>query len=197
MTATTAAIIWAAGIIVGFIIRWPHQKRARKQNVASHWRSNGERAALLAASIGLGAIPALYLVSGIFRFADYTFIPAVGWIGVLVLLAYLWLFRESHRQLGKNWSITLEIRETHKLVTNGLYRFVRHPMYSAFWLWAIAQAMLLPNWIAGFAGLAGIGILYFSRINKEEAMMREIFGSEYDAFCAKTGRIFPTFWRSR
>ncbi|MEY9820254.1 hypothetical protein ABIF75_003900 [Bradyrhizobium japonicum] len=35
---------------------------------------------------------------------------------------------------------------------------VRHPMYSAFWLWAIAQA-LLPNWIAGFAGPAGFADL--------------------------------------
>ena len=38
------------------------------------------------------------------------------------------------------------------LVTNGIYRRIRHPMYSAFWLWAIAQALLLPNWIAGPAG---------------------------------------------
>src|ERR1700723_2703443 len=48
-------------------------------------------------------------------------------------------------------------------------------MYSAFWLWAIAQALLLPNWIAGFAGLAGFGVLYFGRVAREERMMLETF----------------------
>ena len=55
-------------------------------------------------------------------------------------------------RLGRNWSITLEIRDSHRLVTDGLYRYVRHPMYTSFWLWAIAQALLIPNWIAGLQG---------------------------------------------
>ena len=45
------------------------------------------------------------------------------------------------------------------LVTEGIYGRVRHPMYTAFWLWAVAQALLLPNWIAGFSGLIGFGTL--------------------------------------
>ena len=44
-------------------------------------------------------------------------------------------------------------------------------MYSAFWLWAVAQAVLLPNWAAGFAGIVGFGTLFFLRVGKEEAMM--------------------------
>ena len=64
-------------------------------------------------------------------------------------------------------------------------------MYSAFWLWAIAQALLLPNWIAGFAGLAGFGILFFGRVAREEQMMLETFGDSYRAYMARTGRIFP------
>lgn len=49
-------------------------------------------------------------------------------------------------------------------------------MYSAFWLWTIAQALLLPNWIAGFAGLAGFGILFFGRVAREGRMMLQTFG---------------------
>ena len=44
-------------------------------------------------------------------------------------------------------------------------------MYSAFWLWAIAQALLLPNWVGGFAGLVGFGMLFFGRVAREEQMM--------------------------
>ena len=52
-------------------------------------------------------------------------------------------------------------------------------MYSAFWLWAIAQALLLPNWAAGFAGLVGFGTLYFGRVAREERMMLQTFGDSY------------------
>jgi protein-S-isoprenylcysteine O-methyltransferase Ste14 len=65
-------------------------------------------------------------------------------------------------------------------------------MYSAFWLWAIAQALLLPNWVAGFSGLVGFGILFFGRVGREERMMLEAFGDSYRAYMARTGRVFPS-----
>jgi protein-S-isoprenylcysteine O-methyltransferase Ste14 len=64
-------------------------------------------------------------------------------------------------------------------------------MYSAFWLWAIAQALLLPNWIAGFAGIAGFGILFFGRVAREERMLQQTFGDNYREYMARTGRVFP------
>jgi protein-S-isoprenylcysteine O-methyltransferase Ste14 len=64
-------------------------------------------------------------------------------------------------------------------------------MYSAFWLWALAQLLLLPNWIAGPAGLVGFGILFFGRLGREEQMMLEKFGDEYRAYMARTKRIIP------
>ena len=64
-------------------------------------------------------------------------------------------------------------------------------MYSAFWLWAIAQALLLPNWIAGFAGLFGFGILFFGRVAREERMMLQTFGDSYREYMARTDRVFP------
>ena len=191
MNETIAAVIWIIGMVGTYFIRQPHQKRAKKQAVDNHQRSTGERTALTIATIGLVAIPALQLAFNLFSFADYSFNPALAWIGIIILAAFVWLFYKSHQQLGKNWSITLEIREEHKLVTDGLYRYVRHPMYSAFWLWAIAQAFIFPNWIAGFSGLVGVAILYFSRVGKEEVMMQQTFGKAYDEYCAKTGRIFP------
>ena len=70
-------------------------------------------------------------------------------------------------------------------------------MYSAFWLWAIAQALLLPNWVAGFAGLVGFGTLYFGRVAREERMMLQTFGDSYREYMARTGRVFPWILRSR
>ncbi len=115
----------------------------------------------------------------------------LAWLGAAVFAASLWLFYRVHKELGRNWSDSLEVREQHKLVTDGLYRYVRHPMYTAFFMWALAQALLLPNWIAGPAGLVGFGILFLFRVGREEAMMLESFGEEYRAYMARTARLIP------
>lgn len=194
MTPTIAAIIWAIGLIAWVAIRLPHQRRARKLKVVADARTTEDRLALGAATVGLSVIPLVYAATGFPAFATYTFQPWMGWVGLLVEAAFLALFFASHQQLGKNWSVTLEIRDEHKLVTDGLYRFVRHPMYSSFWLWATAQFFLLPNWVAGLSGLIGVAILYFSRVGKEEAMMRKTFGPAYDDYSSRTGRVVPRFW---
>jgi protein-S-isoprenylcysteine O-methyltransferase Ste14 len=64
-------------------------------------------------------------------------------------------------------------------------------MYAAFWLWAISQALLLPNWIAGLSGIIGFGTLFFARVGHEERMMLETFGDEYRAYMARTYRLIP------
>ena len=76
-------------------------------------------------------------------------------------------------------------------MTDGLYRYVRHPMYSAFFLWALAQALLLPNWFAGPAGLVGFGTLFFFRVGQEEQLMLETFGEQYRAYMQRTARHHP------
>jgi hypothetical protein len=56
--------------------------------------------------------------------------------------------------------------------------------------------LLLPNWVAGFSGLAGFGILFFGRVTREERMMLETFGASYRAYMARTGRVFPSISRN-
>ncbi|PIE06360.1 MAG: hypothetical protein CSA74_12935 [Rhodobacterales bacterium] len=103
----------------------------------------------------------------------------------------MWLFWRSHVDLGGNWSYLLELREGHQLVTHGLYARIRHPMYAAFLLFGLTQALLINNWIAGPSGLISIAILFGPRMLHEEAMMRDRFGAEYDAYCARTPRLIP------
>jgi len=83
------------------------------------------------------------------------------------------------------------LRERHTLVTTGVYAWVRHPMYTGFWLMALAQLLMLPNWVAGPAGLLGFGTLFFGRVGREEAMMLRGFGDEYRAYMGRTARIVP------
>ncbi len=115
----------------------------------------------------MGILPFVYIATGFPRFANYPFRPAQAWVGLLVAIAALAMFRLTHKALGRNWSVSLEVRESHKLISTGIYRYLRHPMYTAFWLWAVAQALLLPNWFAGCAGLVGFGILFLAELKRK------------------------------
>jgi protein-S-isoprenylcysteine O-methyltransferase Ste14 len=174
-----------------YVIRFPYARRSRRAPIARSARGPREIALLLVSLTGLGILPFIYVGTGWPRFADYAFSPLQAWLGVVAALAALIMFHLTHRALGRNWSVTLEVRESHKLVTEGVYGRVRHPMYTAFWLWALAQALLLPNWVAGLSGLVGFGTLYFLRVGQEERLMLEAFGDSYRAYMDRTARLIP------
>jgi protein-S-isoprenylcysteine O-methyltransferase Ste14 len=194
LLAMTGKIVWALGIVAWYVIRYPFERQAKRLRVVGHFRSLAERVGLVAATTGLGVIPGFYVVTGAPRWADY---PPRLWavpVGAVVYAAALWLFRRSHKDLGKNWSITLEIRDQHRVVSEGVYALIRHPMYTAFWLMGLGQAFLLPNWFAGLSGLVGTAVLFFLRVEKEEQMMLDTFGEEYRAYMGRTKRIIPRIY---
>lgn len=189
--AAIGKALWVLGVVAWYLIRRPYERRAKRLQVVSHRRTPSEKVGLAAALLGLGIVPGFYVASGIPQAADY---PARAWavaIGAIAFVAAMWVFRKTHKALGRNWSITLEIRDRHELVSNGPYAFVRHPMYTSFLLMGIGQAFLLPNWVGGLAGLVGFAILFFLRVNEEERMMMETFGPQYRAYMEKTKRIIP------
>jgi protein-S-isoprenylcysteine O-methyltransferase Ste14 len=189
--AAVGKMLWALGIVAWYFIRRPHERRAKRVHVVSHRRSRSEMVGLAAALFGLGIVPGFYVATGIPEAADY---PARPWalaIGAIAFVAAMWVFRSTHKALGRNWSITLEIRDQHELVSNGPYAFVRHPMYTSFLLMGIGQAFLLSNWVGGLAGLVGFAVLFCLRVDEEERMMLEAFGSQYRAYMEKTKRIIP------
>lgn len=184
-------ILWAIMLLAWCAMRYPAMRRARRQKTAVDKRTTLDIMLLTFCGLGLALMPILWRLGGLGGFADRgQSIPALV-LGVIAALGFLWLFRRSHKDLGRNWSVTLEVREGHQLITQGVYAHVRHPMYGSFFLWGIAQALLIPNWIAGLSGLAAVAALYIVRQEKEEAMMRDTFGAEYDAYCQRTRRLIP------
>ena len=184
-------IAWVALTVGWFILRYPFERRARRARVSVDQMKLADRIRLTVSATGLGVVPLIYVATGEPVFASYQPSAVLLASGVVVAAGALVMFRLTHKALGKMWSVSLQLKQDHKLITSGIYRRLRHPMYTAFWLMALAQALLLPNWIAGAAGLVGFGFLFFSRVGPEERLMEQAFGDEYRDYKARTKRVVP------
>ncbi len=184
-------ILWVAFALSWGAIRYRYAHRAKRNRQAEERDRSYEITLLSLSFLGYFGIPMLYVTTRLLSFADYPLHPVVFAAGILANLAALWLFWRSHVDLGRNFSMKLVIREKHALVTSGVYRFIRHPMYASFLLWSLGQLLLLPNWIAGPAGLFGFCVLYFPRIRREEELMLGKFGDVYREYMTHTKRLVP------
>lgn len=189
------ALAYFAGMIAEMVIRTPYNKRRKRIAKTDQRISDTEMILLALFFIGTVVLPAVYAFTPWLDFANYNLPQEMGLIfgiaGTFVLIAALWVFWRAHRDLGSNWSPSLEINVEHTLVMHGIYAAIRHPMYASQFLWVAAQALLLQNWIAGLAGVVCFLPLYLIRVPREEQMMLDHFGDAYRAYSDRTGRIVP------
>ncbi len=193
MSPWFAKAVVLLGSVVIIAIRAPHGQRSRGVKVVQS-RKGGLEISLLILAGAAFFLPLIWVASSLLAFADYRLrlIPFV--FGVVYILMGLRLFYLSHADLGTNWSITLELREQHRLVTDGVYQHIRHPMYLALLVYSIGLALVLPNWVAGPSYLVAIGLLFALRVGPEERMMLEEFGADYETYMAKSKRLVPGVW---
>ncbi|MEY2559746.1 MAG: hypothetical protein QOG51_161 [Verrucomicrobiota bacterium] len=184
-------LTYLAGLVVYIAIRGVFGGRTKGNEKVIRRVSGSDRALVGAVFVGNIILPALYLFTPWLGFADFRSPIFIPWCGVVAMLSALWLFWRAHVDLGLNWSITLEMRKDHELIVRGVYRRIRHPMYAAIFLFAIAQGLLLQNWLAGWGGFVSFAILYLVRTPREEKMMREFFGEPYRDYMTRTGRLWP------
>jgi protein-S-isoprenylcysteine O-methyltransferase Ste14 len=186
------AVVLAATVVM-IAIRAPHGQRSRTVRTAKSFRGRLETALLCLAWIGF-VVPLAWIAGPWLAFADHPLHGLPFALGCASYAVGLWCFQRSHADLGTNWSITLELREQHTLVVEGVYARVRHPMYLALWLYSLGQALVLPNWIAGPSYLVSFGLLFALRVGAEERMMLERFGQQYETYRSRTKRLLPGIW---
>lgn len=94
------------------------------------------------------------------------------------------------------WSITSlpPAARGKKLVTTGVFRYLRHPIYAAFLSCLnFGFAMLLNNWIYIIWAIL-LHVLGHWLIGSEERLMQRTFPNEYGEYCKITGRFIPRIW---
>jgi protein-S-isoprenylcysteine O-methyltransferase Ste14 len=143
---------------------------------------------------GAGLIASLlaYIINPSWMAWSSLALPAwVRWFGACLGIVALLLLVWTHQTLGRNFSATLHVRERHSLVTTGPYQWVRHPMYSSFYLLVLALFLVSANWFLGLAWFSVITGVMVTRLQKEEVLMLEAFGDQYYQYMKRTGRLVP------
>ena len=139
----------------------------------------------------LGGMALLYAVVPASLRRSAVALPEVWrWLGLGLGFVGLAILVEVHRQLGRYWSAYLELQQNHQLITSGVYRRIRHPMYSVLFLLLSAMALISANWLFMVLCAARMA-LFFVRMRREEAMLIEQFGDEYRRYQQRTGRLLP------
>lgn len=131
----------------------------------------------------------MWIVSSLAEAADVSFGYRVGvailvaCIGVLIGFAGMASFVRAKTTMNP-----IKPSTTSSLVTNGVFRFTRNPMYLSLVLYLIAWAVFLSNWLALL--LVPVFVLYIDQfqIKPEERALSALFGPEYDAYKAKVRR---------
>ena len=107
--------LWNLVFLIGFAvyvsIRGVFKGRTKTNEVIINRMDGVERVLFCLVFMGTFLLPLLYLFTPWLSFADYRLPALAPWLGSVVMATALWLFWRSHSDLGRNWSVTLELRE--------------------------------------------------------------------------------------
>jgi protein-S-isoprenylcysteine O-methyltransferase Ste14 len=121
---------------------------------------------------------------------------ALGWIAMVVLAAGFALFWYSHHTIGRYWSIRIHMKQAHRLITNGPYAYIRHPLYTALFLGYLGTLLALQSWMLAVCFPVFVAsYLVFAR--EEEGVMERGFGAAYETYRNETGMFLPRWSRLR
>lgn len=187
--------VYIVMLVLCFLIRAPLEFKNKRIRAVESREGTLGRLLLLLVFTGSTTMPVLYLFTPWFDFADYPLHAGLSYLGIVLAVLGLFLFWKSHRDLGRQFSPMLELKDSHVLVSEGIYRKIRHPMYTAVFAIASAQLLLIGNFVVGPGFVLAFSLLYCSRIGQEEKMMLDHFGSAYAQYQARTNRLFPSLRR--
>lgn len=129
---------------------------------------------------------------------DLRFVPAeplIAYGGVLLASLGAAVAIWARYCLGQNWSARVTLKEGHRLIRSGPYRWVRHPIYTGMLLGAVGRAFTVGE-LRAVVGVLLILAAHSRKAAREEGMLTREFGEEYTAYRHSTGFLFPRLRRA-
>lgn len=114
----------------------------------------------------------------------------IRYLGLGLLCAGFIALNWAEASLGRQFSVQVTIQEGHRLVTDGLYRYLRHPRYLGIIVSMLGIALVFCSWWALMLVFA-LALVLFWRIHDEEALLHEEFGKAWEAYAEKSWRFIP------
>lgn len=117
--------------------------------------------------------------------------PIIGYVGISMIILGILVRVGAIRSLGKFFTVQVTIKTNHLLKTDGYYKYVRHPSYTASLLSFIGFGVSLNHW--GSVILAGgMALIAFTiRIRIEEKVLLSHFGEAYSLYKQQTKALIP------
>ena len=116
--------------------------------------------------------------------------------GAVLMFGGIALLVAAQLNLGASWRIGIDVEAKPGLVTRGLYRFCRHPIYLALLVILAGYALLLPT-LLSLALLLGTYVGNRLQISAEEAYLLHTYGTAYRNYAQRVGRFLPGIGKSR
>jgi protein-S-isoprenylcysteine O-methyltransferase Ste14 len=112
-------------------------------------------------------------------------------LAIFLAAASVWLTISAIAELGKQWSLQARLIEGHKLVNTGVYRIVRHPIYTAMLGMLIATSMAFSHWVGLLAAIIIFMIGTTIRTRIEERLLDDAFGEEFRIWKRSVPALVP------
>jgi protein-S-isoprenylcysteine O-methyltransferase Ste14 len=164
------------------------------------WRQHAREGLLLILPLGL-LVQAVALVCCPAALAPYVRLPAPAagarlWLGSFLLCGGTALMALAQLHLGAAWRIGIDRTAHPGLVTGGLYRVSRNPIFLAMFISLAGFALLVPSWLS-LALVSGTALGVRRQVEEEEAHLRRTYGEAYRAYATQVGRFLPGVGRLR
>lgn len=114
----------------------------------------------------------------------------VRYIGLVLFTLGFIMMHWAEASLGKQFSVYVTIQEDHKLVTDGPFRYLRHPRYLGIILFTTGISLVFRSWLALIL-VTVLTLVLLWRIYDEEALMHQEFGTDWETYCQRSWRLIP------
>jgi protein-S-isoprenylcysteine O-methyltransferase len=151
--------------------------------------ATGDRGSfILIQAAGLASIVAAITL----RRLNLSLLPAVlQYLGLLLIPAGIFVRSWAILKLGRYFSRVVEIETTHRLITSGPYRWLRHPAYTGMLIVDLGFGLAIGTWPGALLMLVLPSVATLYRIRVEEKILLQAFGDEYRSYMQHTWRLFP------